>query len=384
MNRALNKVALLTDGIWPYVIGGMQKHSFFLCKYLAKQGVEVHLYHLKGLGDQEANNLEYFTAEEKKYIKSTIVPFPGYKGFPGHYLLNSYFYSRNIFENIKEQINSFDFIYAQGLTAWYFFDKKIKRPLIGINIHGYEFLQHQANFKSKIDSFLLSHPFKYINRKADVVFSLGGKLTNMIKELGVESSRIIEIPGGIEAEWVNSSLRKTEGKKKFIFVGRYERRKGIEELHQIIPELLKDSHFEFHFVGPIPDSLKIVHPSVKYFGTVTGMEQMQQLLQNADILVCPSYAEGLPTVILEAMACGCAIIATNVGAVSEAVDSENGWLIPPADKKALLNCLESAINMESEIIDGKRKQSIKKIKDEFLWDKIIAETISKIEEKIEG
>ena len=39
------RVALITDGIYPYVIGGMQKHSFYIAKYLAKNRVYVDLFH---------------------------------------------------------------------------------------------------------------------------------------------------------------------------------------------------------------------------------------------------------------------------------------------------------------------------------------------------
>ena len=45
--------------------------------------------------------------------------------------------------------------------------------------------------------------------------------------------------------------------------------------------------------------------------------------------MCPSYSEGMPNVIMEAMSRGLAIIATDVGAVSKLVDEENGWLINP-------------------------------------------------------
>jgi len=40
------RVALFTNGIWPYVIGGMQKHSYYLVKYFAMRGIEVDLYHM--------------------------------------------------------------------------------------------------------------------------------------------------------------------------------------------------------------------------------------------------------------------------------------------------------------------------------------------------
>ena len=40
-------IALLTDGIFPFVIGGIQKHSYYLVKYLAQEGIKVDLYHYK-------------------------------------------------------------------------------------------------------------------------------------------------------------------------------------------------------------------------------------------------------------------------------------------------------------------------------------------------
>ncbi|WP_081782592.1 hypothetical protein [Marinilabilia salmonicolor] len=39
------RIALLTDGIYPHIMGGMQKHSYYLAKYLARAGVKVDVYH---------------------------------------------------------------------------------------------------------------------------------------------------------------------------------------------------------------------------------------------------------------------------------------------------------------------------------------------------
>ncbi len=57
------KVALVTDGIWPYVMGGMQKHSYYLCKYLAKKKIDVDLYHFNQ-SQLNIEALDVFTEEE--------------------------------------------------------------------------------------------------------------------------------------------------------------------------------------------------------------------------------------------------------------------------------------------------------------------------------
>ena len=91
------RIALITDGIWPYVLGGMQKHSYYLCKYLAQRKVHVHLFHFNQ-SSYDISKLEFFTDEEKVYITSTIIAFPKSMPFPGHYIYNSYKHSKLNFE----------------------------------------------------------------------------------------------------------------------------------------------------------------------------------------------------------------------------------------------------------------------------------------------
>lgn len=140
------RVALLTDGIYPYVIGGMQKHSFYLAKYLAKNTIHVDLFHFNQ-SELDINKLECFNAEEKKFIHAFVIPFPKSIKFPGHYIYNSYRYSNLIFEKIKPLLNHYDFIYTKGFTGWKLISEKEKGlpcPNIGINFHGYEMFQKQV------------------------------------------------------------------------------------------------------------------------------------------------------------------------------------------------------------------------------------------------
>jgi len=58
------KIALITDGIWPYVMGGMQKHSYYLCKYLAQNKVNVDLIHFNR-SKLDITDLSVFSEEEK-------------------------------------------------------------------------------------------------------------------------------------------------------------------------------------------------------------------------------------------------------------------------------------------------------------------------------
>ena len=375
MQPTLNKsVLLLTDGIYPFVTGGMQKHSYFLTKYLLQANYTVHLFHCvesdKAIPD-EMEVKEYFS-ELNTNLQSTCLHFPSGIRFPGHYLSKSYKYSKQLYNLVSSKIDSYDFIYIQGFTGWYllkkFKEKKIAQKTI-INFHGLEMFQIQPDFKGKLQAILLRHFVRKNINRSPYVHSLGGKLTEIIKEkLKVDESKILSVPIGIETNWLtNQQFNKTESKINIGFIGRNERRKGFPELMDAIKSLSK-TNFHFHIIGPFEKSESTL---ITFYGLIKNENEIKEILDKCQVLICPSYSEGMPTVILEAMSRGCAIAATDVGAVSEQVDHLNGWIFKPANSQELKKCLETILASSKEEINFKRKASIEKINKSFLWPTLI-------------
>jgi glycosyltransferase involved in cell wall biosynthesis len=89
--------------------------------------------------------------------------------------------------------------------------------------------------------------------------------------------------------------------------------------------------------------------------TFTGWldaEQVDDLLESSDVLVLPSYAEGLPMSVIEAFAHGVAVIATPVGAIPEIViDGESGLLVPAGDTGALCELARAGRKMWEKDLD---------------------------------
>ncbi len=379
------RIALITDGIWPYVLGGMQKHSYYLCKYLSQNKIHVDLVHFNQ-SNLDITNLDVFTAEEKKYISSIIVDFPKGISYPGHYILNSYKHSKLIFEKIKERLPKYDFIYTKGFTGWYLISQKnkgkISCPKIGVNFHGYEMFQKAPDFKIKLQHlFLLRKPVKFLSQKADVVFSYGGKITTIIKSIGVNPTNIFELPSGVESEEVSKNINPVTSSLKFLFLGRYERRKGIEELNTVISQVSKKKisrKIEFHFIGPIPINRQLKNNLVFYHGEIRDKLSLKQLIRQCDVLICPSWSEGMPNVILEAMANGLTILATDVGAINVLVNEQTGYLIKDSDPQLIKDKLHEIINSPYENINSKKQNALNVITDKFIWENLIKKLINYI------
>ncbi len=373
-------LTFLTDGIYPYQLGGMQKHSFYLAEFMAREGVNVHLYHLGGEGSVP------FSDQARKNIKEFVVPFPTPGKIPGHYMRNSCRHATQLAEMVKIHSPT-DFIYAQGYTAWEILRRKARGesfPPVCVNFHGMEALQPAASRRNRLEQLLLAPPMRRQLLQADYVQSLGGKLTDLLLDLGVSRDKIWEIPIGLDEEWLANQMKVATQPRRFVFIGRYERRKGIEELNEVLKQLGPEQDFHFDFVGPIPESLQLLGSAFTYHGLVKEQERIKAILDESDVLVSPSHSEGMPTVILEAMARGCAIIATDVGAVCEEVDSTVGWLIPPKDVLVLKETLLAAINLAEATLVEKKQAAQIKITEKFLWPPVARETTTRISKVIKS
>jgi glycosyltransferase involved in cell wall biosynthesis len=97
------------------------------------------------------------------------------------------------------------------------------------------------------------------------------------------------------------------------------------------------------------------------------------LFAAADLFVLPSLFEGLPLAVLEAMAAGCPVIATDVGGVKEVInDGTNGLVVPPADPAALSEALLRLLKNKKE---GKRfaKAAMERVRSDFSAERMCRE-----------
>lgn len=376
------KIAIVTPGITPYVMGGLQRHSFNLARYLARLGVEIDLYHTDFADAQGIDALEGMNEFERSRIHSIAIPWPGGRRLPGHYLRKMDRFSEAVLVAMRERPRV-DFVYAKSLTGGRLM--KAKRagedlPPIGVNFHGFEMFQRPPSWRAWAEGQMMRPVFAAQARMADYVFSYGGKITEIIQQrLVISGDRILEIPGGIDEDWIGSEPTVARAPRRFLFVGRAERRKGIQELNRAIMQLQSlKTRCEFRFVGPIPEHQRLQLSNVSYAGAVRSSIELQNELRLADVLVCPSHSEGMPNSILEGMGAGLAILASDVGAVRLAIGRENGILLDHVNADSVQAALEVLINFPESKLQQLKMNSLKKA-EEFSWEQIAEMTLAKIQ-----
>ena len=142
------------------------------------------------------------------------------------------------------------------------------------------------------------------------------------------------------------------------FVGRIEQAKGVFDLIEAVNEVretIPTVRLEFAGDGDIEGALR--HVAIRgiranvHFSGWLSPRRREELLARATVFVLPSHAEGLPMSLLEAMAAGCPVIASNVGGIPDLVTNEvNGLLVPPGDRDALALALHRLL-VDRELAD---------------------------------
>lgn len=216
---------------------------------------------------------------------------------------------------------------------------KLMRRKVVFHCHGGEFKSYVAEAgESKVLNVL---------SKCDAIVVLSQKWVDYFKgDLGLKN--VFVINNIVEpAQLFDENLKPTK-ELKLLFLGAICDNKGIFDLLDVI------ATNKAEFIGRIKlyiggngeverlqsvISQKQLAEIVEYVGWVTG-EDKNRLLKDCDIVMLPSYIEGLPITLLEAMAYAKPSITTNVGGIPEIVESgKNGVIITPGDKKALYEAI---------------------------------------------
>ena len=240
-------------------------------------------------------------------------------------------------------------------------------------------------FRSK----LIYRLTKQVISEADKVVAVSTALKNKAREIVSPQEPIAVIYNGCDSgKFAFNKTSRFYLRKKwdipkqsvvFIFVGNLLKTKGVLELFETFYLLMKKlPDIYLIFVGDGRESKVLVQKASRIginnrviFVGRRPHDEIPHWLSMADVLVLPSYSEGLPTVIVEAMACQRAVIATRVGGIPETiVDGQSGILVEPRDSVTLMEAMEKvARDKDLRLKMGNVGRKI--VTEKFSWDKNI-------------
>ena len=185
------------------------------------------------------------------------------------------------------------------------------------------------------------------------------------------------------------ALQLPPGEPVIVFVGRVVEEKGILDLIQAV-KFLKDESVSTKLLvvgDTLPsDRAAGIQGKVRRLVTDSDLQEdvrflgfradVPSILHLADLLVLPSYREGMPVTILEAMAASRPVVATDVrGCREEVVDGETGWIVPPADPSALADAIGTLL-ADPEQARAMGRAGRRRAEKEYDQGRVISEQLS--------
>lgn len=233
-----------------------------------------------------------------------------------------------------------------------------------IVLHGWKEHVFKKVVENKFYRYLI---VKFFN-SADVLYVLSEEFKSKLIELGVNRLKINVTSTFFYKKDIKTSPKQKpiSGEVKFVYLGRVSKIKGTGELIEaikIVKDVRQDFICEIIGHGDKPKTLDYykdlviennLDDKIIFLGRKTGEEKFK-LLSNADIYVFPSYMEGCPTSVIEALASGLFVISTDVGALNDIINEDNGVTVKPKQIDTLANAILLSIE-NIEIIRSKQRE----------------------------
>lgn len=240
---------------------------------------------------------------------------------------------------------------------------------------GYSFTNHGSN---EIDGAARLHfPQKLAHARFAVAVSQFGRSQLMRRVPHEQWSKLHVIHCGLDESYFTSDPQPFPKTPRFLCVGRLSPEKGHLLLLEAFGEVLK-RHSEARLVLAGEGSLRgeleaqIVRLDLQKSVEITGWvdaDRVKTELDKATALVQPSLIEGLPVVIMEAMARKRPVISTYIAGIPELViPGKTGWLVPAGNASAVAEALQTAISTDTEILSRMGEAGQRQVRDRHLVD----------------
>ncbi|MDH7508577.1 MAG: glycosyltransferase family 4 protein [Methanomassiliicoccales archaeon] len=341
---------------------GIGYHVYNLSKKLIERGHEVAVITRGKL------KIEKMRLDGIDVLKAPFIPL-----YPFHISIHGYFLNK-LFKKIEK---NFDLVHIHTPLS------PIVRTTLPIvsTIHGSMVENARAvevvdlkSFGTKILTRIVSYPLimKLINI-SDVVTTVSESVSEELKNYYADNN-VIVVGNGIDLTLFSPPKQK-KNENYIFYAGRISYGKGLFDLFEAAKRVCQRYNIKFMLAGKgelegrLREKAKKdgLHDKFLLLGHI-NQKELVHLYQNATVFVMPSHYEGLPTVLLEAMACGLPVVATDVCGNRDVVNNgKNGLLVPPKSAQKMAEAISMLLE-DKDLRIKLGRNARKTVEEKYTWD----------------
>ena len=329
-------ICMLTSE-FPPDLGGRATYVYNLSKGLIKRGHNVTIV-ARGVWKrtyrEEIDGISVYRVR--------FIPF-----YPSPFYLHGFFVNK-LFKKLE---SNFDLVHVHGtlipvvrtsLPVIFTSHGTIKKDIGNMPVKSFHFFVVVKLLRKQLFNIE-----KKIIENADTITAVSQSCAKEIEKYHKITKEIYVVNNGVDTNFFIPAKNKKK-EDYILYTGRLETRKGLIDFIESAKYVCRE-HADIRFIlagkGTIKNYLerRINALGLKknfYFAGFVDRARLLEYYQNAAIYVLPSYYEGLPTSLLEAMSCGIPSIATDVEGSSELItDGKTGLLVPPRNPKGLADAI---------------------------------------------
>jgi len=283
--------------------------------------------------------------------------------------------------NFKPDILFGCFLYPDGYAALKI-GRALGLPVVGMSI---------GSDLNRIGDLISAMHTRRVLRGVDFLVTVSGCLRMKAVSMGARSETTRAVINGCDLSVFHvrdrlearQKLHIDQSAEAVIYVGRMDVKKGLRELVEAAASLRPErSKLHVYLVGegpdrPIIESAILANNAASYIHALPGcaFDDVAVWMAAADLVTLPSYMEGCPNVVLEALASGRPVVATNVGGIPEIMSDKCGRLFAPRDQAALAQAIASVLDSswDASAISARGSRS---------WETVAAELLELFESVI--
>jgi glycosyltransferase involved in cell wall biosynthesis len=368
------RVAVLTDHFSPQSSGGVEHVVWEVYRRLAAEGVEVLVLTALERGKSPFAGLE--TRSVRIWDLSRVVG-------------AQFGVAPALFHAVSRAIEAFhpDVLHANGLhfqttLAATLANRRRTLPMVlTSHVAGLDALQQPTR--------ALTHAYessfgRHILRRCSRVISIAPSVRKHLLELGVDPNLIDDVPNGVDHQRFHAAdAPRPPGPPLLMFIGRHMPNKGPQVFIEALGRLRDEGvayRAELLSSGPMRERLERRTQALNLRERVTFRGHVADVadeMRRADIIVRPSFSEGMPLSLLEAMATRVSLVVSDVPGNNDLIrDGENGLLFAPGRLDELVAKMKRLIDspeLRASLADVAWKDA-----QQYTWDRTAAGTIESL------